>query len=50
VVKPQRQGFGSRLIADGLAYEVDGSVEMMFEREGVCCVIDVPLTAIEDMT
>jgi two-component system CheB/CheR fusion protein len=50
VVKPQRQGFGSRLIADGLAYELDGSVEMMFEREGVCCVIDVPLTAIEDMT
>jgi two-component system CheB/CheR fusion protein len=50
VVKPERPGFGSRLIADGLAYELDGMVDLTFKREGVCCIIDIPLITIEDMS
>ena len=43
VKKPKRRGFGSRLIADGLPYELDGEVTLTFARSGVICVLDVPL-------
>ena len=47
VTPPTRRGFGTRLISDGLAYELDGTVELAFEPDGVTCCIDVPLPAIE---
>lgn len=43
VTLPVRRGFGSRLIADGLAYELDGTVSLQFDPDGVVCTIDVPL-------
>jgi two-component system, chemotaxis family, CheB/CheR fusion protein len=45
VEKPRRKGFGTRLIGDGLAYELDGQVEIDFNPEGLRCTIDVPLDA-----
>ncbi|MFD0740298.1 chemotaxis protein CheB [Lysobacter koreensis] len=44
VAPPARRGFGSRLIADGLAFELDGDVALQFEPDGVVCTIDVPLS------
>lgn len=44
VAAPTRRGFGSRLIAEGLAFELDGSVSLEFDRDGVVCIIDVPLS------
>lgn len=47
VTPPTRRGFGSRLIRDGLALELDGKVDLAFELGGVVCRIDVPLAEIE---
>ncbi len=44
VAPPTRRGFGSRLISDGLAFELDGKVILAFESGGVTCRIDVPLS------
>ncbi len=44
VTPPTRKGFGSRLISDGLAYELDGTVSLEFPPEGVVCSIDFPLS------
>jgi hypothetical protein len=35
-----RRGFGSRLIEQGLAAEVDGDLLICFEPAGVVCVIE----------
>jgi len=43
VEPPIRRGFGSRLIGEGVPYELDGEVTLAFLREGVTCTIDVPL-------
>jgi two-component system CheB/CheR fusion protein len=43
VKKPDRRGFGTRLIADGVGYELDGIVELDFDVAGLRCIIDVPL-------
>jgi len=43
VAAPARRGFGSRLIAEGLAFELDGEVALDFAPAGVSCTIDVPL-------
>ena len=44
VTPPTRRGFGTRLINEGLAFELGGEVTLAFEPEGVTCRIDVPLT------
>jgi two-component sensor histidine kinase len=44
VVAPARRGFGSRLIQDGLARELNGVVHLDYELSGVVCTIDVPLS------
>jgi two-component sensor histidine kinase len=44
VTPPARKGFGSRLIQDGLARELNGVVGMSYEPAGVVCTIDVPLS------
>ncbi|MBJ6126212.1 sensor histidine kinase [Microvirga splendida] len=44
VSPPSRKGFGSRLIQDGLARELNGEVRLVYQPEGVVCTIDVPLS------
>ena len=43
VVVPDRRGFGSRLIEQGLSHEFGALVELKFERQGVVCTIRAPL-------
>ncbi|HYF55758.1 MAG TPA: HWE histidine kinase domain-containing protein [Salinarimonas sp.] len=40
---PERRGFGSRLIEQGLARDLDGTVAIAFEPGGVVCTIEAPL-------
>jgi two-component sensor histidine kinase len=42
VAKPRRQGFGSRLIARGLAHELNGDVQLRYDP-GVVCVMELPI-------
>ena len=44
VAAPSRKGFGTRLIEDGLARELNGEVRLIYEPEGLVCTIDVPLS------
>ena len=44
VIKPTRRGFGSRLIEQGLAFQLGGTVEVDYAPEGVVCTVDAPLT------
>jgi PAS domain S-box-containing protein len=44
VVAPAHEGFGTRLIQDGLARELNGEVRLTYDTEGVSCAIDVPLS------
>jgi two-component system CheB/CheR fusion protein len=43
VAQPTRRGFGTRLINEGVPYELDGEVTLEFPPSGVTCTIDVPL-------
>lgn len=47
VKAPERRGFGSRLVERGLAGEMGGSAQLMFEPDGVVCVIEAPLDIYE---
>jgi len=42
VVPPARHGYGSSVIRDLLSFELDGSVELVFPPDGVCCTITLP--------
>jgi PAS domain S-box-containing protein len=48
VEAPTRKGFGSRLIERGLAAEFEGGVQLDFQRTGLVCRIDAPLSSILD--
>ena len=43
VVPPARRGFGSRMLEQGLAGEVGGTVRLDFAPDGLRCHIDAPL-------
>jgi two-component system CheB/CheR fusion protein len=43
VETPGRKGFGSRLIAEGLAFELDGPVQLDYLPTGIRCTMDVPM-------
>jgi two-component sensor histidine kinase len=43
VTKPERQGFGSRLIKDFMANDFGGSVQLSYECDGVVCELKSPL-------
>ena len=43
VQAPSSRGFGTRLIASGLAYELDGKVALDFAPTGVRCLVELPL-------
>ena len=47
VQRPRGKGFGRRLLEQGLARELGGSVRLSFEPEGVVCTIDAPLPEAE---
>jgi two-component sensor histidine kinase len=47
VAPPQRRGFGSRLIEQGLARELNGEVRLEYAPSGVICTIDVPIVEVE---
>jgi PAS domain S-box-containing protein len=42
VTMPKRKGFGSRLIEQGLAHELEGRIKLGYLPEGVVCTIFVP--------
>ena len=42
VAAPAREGYGSSVIRDLLAYELAGRVDLVFETDGVRCTIEVP--------
>lgn len=42
VSPPSRKGFGSRVIEQGLAHELEGKIKLTYPPEGVVCVIHVP--------
>jgi two-component sensor histidine kinase len=43
VGQPARRGFGTRMIEEALAYEVDGCVALRFPTDGLRCDIDLPI-------
>jgi PAS domain S-box-containing protein len=42
VTPPMRKGFGSRVIEQGLAHELGGTVELDYRPGGIVCTIDIP--------
>ena len=42
VTPPERKGFGSRVIEQGLTHELEGKIKLDFLPEGIVCTIDVP--------
>ena len=42
VSPPSRKGFGSRVIEQGLAHELQGRIDLTYPPEGVICVVFVP--------
>ena len=49
-VKKSREGFGTKLITQGLALQLDGSVELDFDTDGIRCAIEIPLPSMEAVT
>jgi len=43
VTPPEHKGFGSSVIERGLAYQLNASVTMDYRREGLVCLIDIPM-------
>ncbi len=43
VARPERSGFGSRLLTQGLPGELDGTTDLEFDAAGVVCHITAPL-------
>lgn len=44
---PDRRGFGSRLLEQGLAAELGGDVKLEFAPQGVICTMRLPMAALE---
>jgi two-component system CheB/CheR fusion protein len=49
VMPPTRRGFGSRLIENVLAAELEGAVTVAYEPSGLTCTISMPLSGIQEM-
>jgi two-component sensor histidine kinase len=44
VLKAQpTSGFGSRLLRQTITHELEGELDLRYEREGVCCTVTVPI-------
>jgi two-component sensor histidine kinase/PAS domain-containing protein len=50
VKKPERQGFGMKLIQRGLAQQLGGEIKLDFAPAGIRCVITFPITTMVDDT
>jgi two-component sensor histidine kinase len=48
VSQPQRKGFGSRLVTDGLAHQLDAEVSLEFPPEGVRYVARFPAEHVQE--
>jgi PAS domain S-box-containing protein len=48
VSPPKRKGFGSTMIERVLSEQLEGSVTMSYDVDGLVCLIDAPLSAIQD--
>jgi two-component sensor histidine kinase len=48
VRKPERRGFGSRVIEMSFRHQLDGSAEAAFDPSGVVWSFDMPLAALQD--
>jgi PAS domain S-box-containing protein len=46
VLKPTRQGFGSRLIQRGLSRELNARVSLDYAASGVTCTFEIPLASV----
>jgi PAS domain S-box-containing protein len=46
VSRPSRRGFGTRLIEQGLAGDLQGSARLLFEPDGLRCTIEASLRAL----
>jgi two-component system CheB/CheR fusion protein len=44
VAPPTRRGFGTRLITEGLSFELNGEASLDYAEAGLSCVIDVTLS------
>jgi PAS domain S-box-containing protein len=47
VAEPNRRGFGSRLVEKGLTADLGGNATLHFEPDGLCCIIEASLQAIQ---
>jgi len=45
---PAKFGYGTSLIRDLVPHELDGSVDLVFASDGVCCTIGIPARLIHD--
>ncbi len=45
VEPPERKGFGSVLIERSIRQELNGTAELLFDRSGLICTMNVPLAA-----
>ena len=43
VALPARLGYGSEVIRELVAYELGGTVDLVFARDGVRCSIELPM-------
>lgn len=43
VKPPSRKGFGSRVIEHGLAHELDGTVNLDYQPDGLVCTMTIPI-------
>ncbi len=47
VTQPDCRGFGSRLIERGLTSDLGGAAQLIFEPDGLCCIIEASCAAIQ---
>ncbi|MBU2135682.1 MAG: sensor histidine kinase, partial [Alphaproteobacteria bacterium] len=43
---PTREGFGTRLLQQGLAAELNGKVEIDYKPDGMTCTVTLPAAAL----
>jgi two-component sensor histidine kinase len=46
VTLPVCQGYGSELVRELVGYELGGTVELVFARQGVRCALALPISAV----
>ena len=47
VVEPTSRGFGSRLIERGLGADLGGTARLLFEPDGLCCIVEACLGTVQ---